>query len=113
MMSRPQLGVAAHDCELGVVELRGLQQDGVRDADLADVVEHAGGAQLLDPLLAQAERGAELGGVAGDGLGVRVRVAVLGVDRAGERVDGVDEAGAQVALGGLLGREREVDSSPE
>ena len=38
-----------------------------------------------------------------------MRVAVLGVDRAGERVDGVDEAGAQVALGGLLGREREVD----
>jgi hypothetical protein len=47
-----QLGMALHDRELGGVELGGLEQDHVGDADLADVVQDAGGAQLLEPLLA-------------------------------------------------------------
>ena len=52
---------------------------------------------------------ASVAGVAGDALGVRMGVAVLRVDGARERVDRVDEAGAEVALGGLRGREGEVD----
>ena len=91
------------------IERAGLEQDGVGDADLADVVQHARRADHLEPLAVDPELDRERAGVAGDALGVRMGVAVLGVDGARERVDRVDEAGAEVALGGLRGREGEVD----
>ena len=101
--------MALHVVELARVERPGLEQDGVGDADLPDVVQHARRADHLQLLALDPQLDRELAGVAGDALGVRMGVAVLRVDGARERVDRVDEAGAEVALGGLRGREGEVD----
>jgi hypothetical protein len=61
----------------------GLEPDGVRDADLADVVQRGGEAQVLDGVVREAELAGEQGGGAADALGVllRVVVAVLGGER--------------------------------
>ena len=55
MMSRPSVGVALHLEELVVGQPRGLEQHRVGDADLADVVQDAGGPDLVDLLLRHAE----------------------------------------------------------
>jgi len=102
-------GVALHLEELVVGEPGGLEQHRVGHADLADVVEDPGGPDLVDLLLRHPELAREHRGVLGDPGGVLVGVAVLEVDRAGEGVDRVGEAGGARAIRLLLERERRVD----
>ncbi len=76
-------GVGLHHLELGGRERAGLQQDGVGDSDLADVVQTAGQAELL----AELDRLAELAGeqrrhvAHSDGVLAGVGVAELGDHR--------------------------------
>jgi len=101
--------VALHLQELVLGQPRGLEQDGVGDAHLADVVEDAGGPELLDLLLRHAQLTRQHGGVLSDPGGVLVRVAVLEVDGARQRVDRVGEPGRARAVGLLLERKGGVD----
>src|SRR4029079_10085903 len=73
--------------------------------DLADVVEQAGGVDGLDLLGTETQPLGEEDRVAGDILGVPLRVAVLRVDREDETLEDVEAAGGRRALG-LLGRRR-------
>ncbi len=75
-----------------------LPQDGVGDADLADVVQDACAADQLDPLLVHIERLRERDGLGGNGMGVEVRVAVAGVDCACQPFNGALQV-ELVALG--------------
>src|SRR5262245_24493504 len=63
---RAQLGMAAHLRPFLFRQLAGLLEHGVGDAELADVVQHAGGADALDARLRQAERAGDVLGVAAD-----------------------------------------------
>src|SRR2546423_654803 len=101
-----ELRMPAHDGDLLPRQATRLQEDGVADPDLADVVEERGHANLLDALLAQAHRRGERRGVEGDALGVHVRVRVARVNRAGERVNGVEEPAAAQPRRVLLGGDR-------
>jgi hypothetical protein len=83
----------------------GLEPHGVRDADLADVVQRRGVAQVLDGLGRQPELLGQQRGGAADALGVLVRVvvAVLGghreaLERLAARVLEVGGTGADPAL---------------
>ena len=88
-----QRDVLLDDRVLGVGQLAGLAQDRVGDADLADVVEQPGesGSSRRAPRSGADPLGEE-DAVAGDVLGVALRVAVL-------RVDGEDEALEDVERG--------------
>ena len=65
-----ELGVALDDRELLVGELRGLAEDAVGDAHLADVVQPAGELHTALWLLGEAELAGHHLGVAPDRLGV-------------------------------------------
>ena len=78
------LGVLAHLLELVAVEPAGLQQDAIRDADLADVVDHRAHLHGLELVVAEAKLAREHQGVLGHALGVAAGVGVLRLDRAGE-----------------------------
>jgi hypothetical protein len=82
---RAERGVRAHERPLRRVERAGLEQDGVRDADLADVVQQRRLAQALDAVLAPAAGGGHPCRERSDALGVLLRGGVLGVDRTRER----------------------------
>ena len=73
-----------------VGQLAGLAQDRVGDADLADVVEEAGDLDRPDEVRIQVQPPGEEHAVAGDVLGVALRVAVLRVDREDEALEDVE-----------------------
>jgi hypothetical protein len=97
----PEPGVRLHDRELLVGERARLLQDGIGDADLADVVQQAGQAQPADVAGAHAQLLTDQPTQLGDGLAVAVGVGVLGVDRA--RQCGGQRVGVAL-LGDLVGR---------
>ena len=92
--------MALHDIVLAVRQLAGLAQDLFRDADLADVVEEAGGVDGADLLVVEAHAHGEACRVAGHILAVVEGVVVLGVD--GRRQGGDHGEGAAVLLPLLL-----------
>ena len=93
--------VLLHDLELLVGQLAGLAQHLVGDADLADVVEQARDPDRLELRGRDVDPPGEEQRVAGDVLGVALRVAVLGVDRADQALEDVERPGQD---GGGLGR---------
>ena len=76
-----ELGVLAHFVPLGVGELARLLEDGVRDADLADVVKHAGEVDALRLARSHRQLGGDQLGVAADGLRVAGGAGVAHVER--------------------------------
>ena len=68
-------------------------QDGVWDADLADIVQDAGNFQGLDFLLGEAQFDAESKRDAGDSFGVTFSIFVLGLNRICERKQDILGAG--------------------
>jgi len=91
------LGVAAHVVALALGEPARLAQDGVADADLADVVQEGGGLDVVEVARRHAGLARHAQRQADDRLGVLAGVAVAGFQR-GEQ--GVDLAGPQLALAG-------------
>ena len=79
-------------------ERAGLAQDVVRDADLADVVEQTGDADGVDEVALEPETFGQEHAVAGDVLGVLLRVAVLGVDREDQPLEDVERASLRCGL---------------
>ena len=84
----------AHVNPLGVVERAGLEQHGVLDADLADVVEKCAELERLEAIDRIAGFLGEHERVRGDAAAVALRVRILGFDRLGE-------AEQRLAVGGL------------
>ena len=97
-ISAPYSGCFFISSPLGGVELAGLVEDGVRDLDLADVVEEAGDLDVLQLLLAPARALGHGDGQLGDPRGMAERVGVPGVDGRGHDPDRRD-----VGLFELLG----------
>ena len=87
--------ISTHSCG---VERPGLVQDRVRDPELADVVEDAGGADALHPRELELQLAGDLLGVAPDRLGVARRRHVAQVERLGQQHRGGELLGAR-ALG--------------
>ena len=77
----PLLGMLPDVLPLALVQRVGLAQDGVRDPDLAEVVEQAGEVQRLRLFFGQLERRSHIPTVHGDGGGVLGRVLVLAVQQ--------------------------------
>jgi hypothetical protein len=76
--------VAAHHLPFGVVQLGGLEQDLVRDADLADVVQRRGELDGLHLLAVQADGGGDEARVARHADQVVAGLLVAELARAGE-----------------------------
>ena len=89
------LDVRLHRLPFVGVERPALIQDGFRDAHLADVVEHAGQAHLLDFRFAEPDRLGQERSVAGYFLRMALRVVVLRVDGKGQRADRFDHSRRQ------------------
>ena len=83
----------------------GLEQDRVRDGDLADVVQQEAELDLRGRRELDAHRARELEAVGGHPLGVLVRVGVARLDRVGERAHGRAVGAAQPLRVGALGLE--------
>ena len=84
-LQRPAPGGGARG-PLVVVELAGLVEDAVGDAELADVVQQAGAGRRAAVAASRPSARAERDGDLGDALGVAGGVRRLGVDDAGERL---------------------------
>ena len=97
--------VPAHELPLGRRQLAGLVEDGVRNAELSEVVQQSRPAQVAELATAPRPRTrADAGGGLGDALGVARGEGRLGVDHATERLgDQVEPVvvGEDDALGGL------------
>ena len=78
-------GVLSHDRPLLVVERAGLVEDGVADAELADVVQQRAAAQPPAARFADAEPPRQRVGDPGDALAVAARERALAVDDLAER----------------------------
>ncbi len=76
-----------HHGELGLVEPRGLQEDGIGDADLAHVVEHRALDEGAHGVVVEPERLADPRGVDRDPVVVGVRVAVALGDGAADHLE--------------------------
>ncbi len=72
--------VVAHLFEFGGVELAGLVEDEVGDAELADVVEESGAAEETKVFGAEAEHFSDAGGDVGDAFAVAIGPGAFGVD---------------------------------
>ena len=83
------LAVVAHQFDLVGRQGARLQEDRVRDAQLAHVVERAGDRDLLDVLDRKSHMHGHGGRVQGHALGVVARVAVLAVNGMGQGVNRV------------------------
>ena len=96
---RADRGVRLDDLELLVGEPVGLEQDRVRDRDLAQVVQRRGAADQVDLVVGQPHPPAQAGGHRAHALGVlpRVVVAVLGGE--GEPPQRVETRRVDVAVG--------------
>ena len=73
-------GVLAHGLPFGVVELAGLVEDGVADAEFADVVEEGGAAEAADGGGVEADMSGDLGREVCDAIAVAGGVGAFGVD---------------------------------
>ena len=104
--------VLVHEDPLLARELLRLQQDGVADADLADVVEKAGPLELLQVGLAEVHGLADLDGDARDVLGVLLGAGVAGIDGRRQGLHGLREHLADVD-DRLVGRPRRVERQRE
>jgi hypothetical protein len=93
-------GVALDLGEFVVGEAAHFAEGRFGDADLADVVQEAGDAVLLDGFAIHSHRGGHFGGEEGDAIGMAAGVRVLGVDGGGEAMDRADELSAQVGEAG-------------
>ena len=88
---RAQLRVHLDQRALVVVERAGLQEDRVRDADLADVVEERAELEALERLTVEPELGADLERGVRDPARMRGRVLVARLERVRERLDRGEE----------------------
>ena len=100
-------GVRFDDVVLHVCQALGVIQDGVRHADLADVVEHRRVTKIVDALGIPAQGLGNEGGILAHTGGVALGVRVLGVDGVGKGLDGLeghllDSAASGLGDGGLL-----------
>jgi len=77
-------GVASHDGELGGVQLARLVEDQVRDAELADVVQQRGAAEVARRPRVEPEHARQPDGDLRDAAAVACRPRALGVDDLGE-----------------------------
>ena len=94
-LSWPSVGMPLHLGVLGVGQMAGLVQDGVGDADLADVVERRQGGDQVDPLgrqdppvrrMRRQARGQQPDVFLG-AAGVPAGVDVAGLGQCGQRLD--------------------------
>ena len=92
---QPVIDVQLHDGELDIIELAGLVQDLVADADLADVMKECALDQRANLFAAQAGRLGEMGGVERHAIVVRVGIAVAVRDRAAEHLHRLQIGGEQ------------------
>ena len=83
--ARPPLGVRGELVPLGVGRLLVLGEDRVVDVEVADVVQQPGRAHELDLVEREADHLADVAREIGHRAAVVVAVAVLGIDRGGER----------------------------
>ena len=91
--------VLAHELPLVVVELAGLVQHVVGDADLADVVQHRDGLDLGHRPRLEPEPVRDGDRQVADGVGVLAGVAVAGLERGRQRAhDGLVGLGRAAAL---------------
>src|SRR5439155_20385082 len=86
------LGVALDELELLFGEAGGLRQDGVWDAELADVVEEGAEAQRIETLLRQVQLLADRYRDALDPQGVAGGVGILGLDGRVQALDRLEGA---------------------
>ena len=86
--ARAQHGVGLDDLELLVGQLAGLEQDRVRDRDLADVVQRRGAVDQRHLAVGQAQPAREPGGERADALGVLVACCRRGSRRPARAVAG-------------------------
>ena len=101
--------VLAHRLPLLAVELAGLEQHAVGDADLADVVQEGGLFDLAHELLGPAELLRQEDVVGRDAGGVAEGVVVLGVEGGAERLEVVEVHALDVAVEqGVLDRQRDL-----
>jgi hypothetical protein len=100
--------VGPHLRELVGGQAAGLEQDAIRDGDLADVVQRSGLAQQRELALGHAERRADAHGQLGDARRVLAGVVVAVLGREREALDdlqlGVLHEQASVLVGERLGR---------
>ena len=104
-------GVKVHLHALFVVQLSGLEQDRVRDSDLADVVDDAAPIQDVLLLSRQAHPGADPPRPLRHAQRMRLGVRILGLDRGGQRVDDLLRAVQRVV--NTLQPQRRADASDE
>src|SRR5690606_21641480 len=71
-------------------ELAWLEEDVVRDADFAEIVQRRGAADRLDRRFVEAERPRESRGVDADALRVPTRAVVAVLGRPGQAVEDLD-----------------------
>ena len=88
--------VLAHDLDFVVVQLPGLEQHVVADADLADVVHGRGVEQEVHVLLVHAHRLAEQAAVVGDADDVHARLVVAELAGAAQALDDLQPGVAQL-----------------
>ena len=94
-LERPDDRLANHGVVLDgslffVIQPSRLVQDFFRDADLADVVDHAGQFKVQVLFFREPDHRRQPCRVIGDALRVAVRVRVLRFNRLGQRLDGVE-----------------------
>ena len=73
--------MAAHHLNLLVGEGTGLEQDGVRDPDLADVVDGGAEGDVVEPRALDAHQFRQRPGGGRDAGGVGLGIGILGLDR--------------------------------
>jgi hypothetical protein len=77
--------LAAHDCQLLLVQPRGLQENRIRHADFANIVEQRSARHVFELGLASAQPTAKQFGIAADPLRMNFGLLVTRVERSGER----------------------------
>ncbi len=96
-----ETGMTFDDGELLGGEFAGLVEDGVGDAELAEIVEQSGAVDALDARGSEAEFACDGDGGVGDADGVSEGEGGFGIDDLGEGLaDGVDAGVGERAFGG-------------
>ena len=96
---RALVRMALHELVLLVGETAGLAEDGVRDGELADVVEEARVAEHGQPVGRKAELRAERDDDPADALRVTGGVGILRLDRRVQALDRLERAVLEAAIG--------------
>lgn len=97
------VGVLLDDFPFGGVQFAGFFEDGVGDAELADVVEEGGAAEEFDLFGGEVEGLGDGDGGGGDTVGVAVGERRLGVDDFGEGLADIVDAGVSQREAGFDG----------